>query len=242
MCTDYLDEESKNLYLLNNKDKSSITKQIELANTIYDSGIVGETQLLNILLKRFEKSEKHVNGFDGFVFELLSKSKHQEIVQILKQHFTSGIVSLKSDYKIDYLPLQKLLIEKNFRQADQLTQQKLCELSQKCSNHYRNWLYFTDIFELPSADLITIDKLWSTHSQELFGISIQRRIWLENNSDWDKLWQKIGWTINNQKCRYPQDFIWTLKAPAGHLPLFNQLRGVQVLASLFNHPVWHSDY
>jgi hypothetical protein len=61
---------------------------------------------------------------------------------------------------------------------------------------------------------------------------------LYNNKNWDKFWHAIGWKINKRNIRYPQEFIWNNNAPKGHLPLFNQIRGVQVLASLFVHPAW----
>ena len=36
--------------------------------------------------------------------------------------------------------------------------------------------------------------------------------------------------------RYPKSFSWTLKAPDGHMPLINQLRGVRLMDSILRHP------
>nr|YP_010952330.1 conserved hypothetical plastid protein [Gloiopeltis furcata]WMP13999.1 conserved hypothetical plastid protein [Gloiopeltis furcata] len=141
---------------------------------------------------------------------------------------------------MDYKPLQKLLISKHYRQADRLTQIYLCQLAGLDEDSKRNWLYFTDIQSLPSEDLATIDMLWRLYSRNKFGFSRQRKIWLSNNCNWEKLWSRIGWKNEGVACRYPDEFMWSIDAPQGHLPLFNQLRGVQVLSALFDHTVWNS--
>jgi GUN4-like len=58
------------------------------------------------------------------------------------------------------------------------------------------------------------------------------------SKNWENFWSKIGWKNGNTWTRYPNEFIWDLSAPKGHLPLSNQLRGVRVIASLFSHPAW----
>jgi len=55
-----------------------------------------------------------------------------------------------------------------------------------------------------------------------------------------KFWEQIGWVKQGQWLRYPNEFEWSLDAPEGHLPLWNQLRGVQALERLFTHDVWLS--
>jgi len=63
-------------------------------------------------------------------------------------------------------------------------------------------------------------------------------LWLAMGKNWEKLWSLIGWKQGNTWTRYPNEFIWDLTAPKGHLPLSNQLRGVRVISSLLNHPAW----
>jgi GUN4-like. len=92
--------------------------------------------------------------------------------------------------------------------------------------------------EFAVADLQTINTLWKVHSEGKFGFSVQREIWLGSGKNWDKLWPLIGWKKGNNWTRYPQEFIWDLSAPRGHLPLSNQLRGVQPFAALMAHPAW----
>ncbi|MEB3338059.1 MAG: GUN4 domain-containing protein [Leptolyngbyaceae bacterium] len=146
-------------------------------------------------------------------------------------------VLLQTDRKIDYTPLQQLLMEQNFQAADQLTLQKLCELAGTAAVQ-RKWLYFTEIADFPITDLQTINQLWLAYSDHKFGFSVQREIWLGVGKNGDKFWPKIGWKTENNWTRYPQEFTWDLTAPKGHLPLSNQLRGVRVISSLLSHPAW----
>ena len=224
--------------LLNIKDESLLSQKRNLINNIYSRDTELHNQLLFILLSRYRDSDSIIDGVDGLIFELLLKSNNPLVHSKIVKYLNNGIVHLKSDCGIDYLPLQKLLLAKRFQEADTLTHSLLCNLSQILGDHTRKWLYFTDVLGLPSVDLHTIDQLWQVHSGGLFGLSVQKRIWLSANSNWEKFWSKIGWKVNNVSCRYPQEFIWDVSAPAGHLPLFNQLRGVQVLAALFNHPAF----
>ena len=149
----------------------------------------------------------------------------------------TDIVLLKSERNIDYTPLETLLKAQDFQAADKLTLEKLCELA-GVEPTQRKWLYFTEVENFPVTDLQTIDKLWLNYSEGKFGFSVQREIWLSLGKNWEKLWPKIGWKSGNNWTRYPNEFIWDLSAPKGHLPLSNQLRGVRVMASLLSHPAW----
>jgi hypothetical protein len=138
---------------------------------------------------------------------------------------------------IDYTPLQTLLSQQDFLEADKLTLQNLCELA-GVGALQRKWLYFTEVNLFSIADLQTIDRLWLTYSEGKFGFSVQRNLWLGVGKNWDKFWPKIGWKTGNTWTRYPAEFIWDLSAPKGHLPLTNQLRGVRVMEALLTHPAW----
>jgi GUN4-like len=148
-------------------------------------------------------------------------------------------VPLLSQRDIDYSPLEQLLAQQDFQAADRMTLQKMCELAGSDAVQ-RKWLYFTEVESFPIADLQTINTLWLLHSEGKFGFSVQREIWLGTGKNWDRLWPKIGWKTGNTWTRYPNEFIWDLSAPRGHLPLSNQLRGVRAIAALLNHPAWSS--
>ena len=213
-----------------------------IRDRLCSEGEIGEQGLLDYLIDRRIKTEKKIILLDGLIFEQLYNSKHKHITTQLHRNFSQGIIKLSNDLNFNYQPLQKLLIDKKFEEADKLTQNYLCQLAGLDTVKIRNWLYFTDIAIIPSEDLFHIDLLWQIYSRGKFGFSIQRQIWIQTNCKWNIFWKTIGWTKKDVPCRYPEEFTWTLDAPRGHLPLFNQLRGMQVLSALFDHIVWQQTY
>ncbi len=150
-------------------------------------------------------------------------------------------IPLLSGAEVDYTPLQVALGTGDLQQADNLTRRLLCQAASYPTGSgaaMRGWLYFTEVRRIPVADLQTVDQLWRAVSADRFGFSVQRRIWISLDKRWDRLWPQIGWKQGSHWTRWPDEFVWDLSAPKGHLPLSNQLRGVQVLAALFNHPAW----
>nr|YP_009295558.1 conserved hypothetical plastid protein [Mastocarpus papillatus]AOL58042.1 conserved hypothetical plastid protein [Mastocarpus papillatus] len=218
---------------------TSTKQELQLAKIISINDIHGEEALLELLIQRRIIQDTDFSSLDSILFEILCSSSSDRIQQTLYSYFTNGIVKLKSSLNMDYQPLQNLLMAHNYKEADKLTQIHLCKLAGLERNSTRDWLYFTDIPLLPSDDLLTIDLLWRMYSRNKFGFSRQRQIWLSNNSDWEKFWLQIGWIDKGIARRYPNEFFWNITAPDGHLPLFNQLRGVQVLSALFDHIVWN---
>nr|ARO90891.1 conserved hypothetical plastid protein [Corynoplastis japonica] len=227
------------LGLTNIVDLPIINKQLALIDKINTDNTKELLLLVDVLAYRKNQPDWYGNCVDGLIYETLYKTQDITIQNFLTKELPDGVVKLKSDKNMNYQDLQILLVNKQLQEANQLTQKKLCELAEvKLAN--RDWLYFTDIQALPNQDLITIDNLWKAHSRGRFGFSNQRQIWLNVNKNWNELWKKLGWKINDNLCRYPNEFIWDLNAPKGHLPLFNQLRGVQVLSSLFDNPIWEN--
>nr|YP_009244140.1 hypothetical protein Gele_132 [Gelidium elegans]AMK96382.1 hypothetical protein Gele_132 [Gelidium elegans] len=218
------------------KGFSSFNEQLKLINQIINAG--SEDLLADLLVEKCIFNKELPDYLDGIIFEILRKTNNRSVLNKLNSYFQDGLIELRSSLKIDYQPLQDQLMLQNFKEADKLTQLYLCKLADLSDSSERNWLYFTDVFTLPSEDLLTIDMLWRLYSRGKFGFSIQRKIWLSNEYNWEVFWSKIGWKDLGNPRRYPNDFIWDINAPEGHLPLFNQLRGVQVLSALFNHSVW----
>uniref|UniRef100_UPI003002AF03 Ycf53 n=1 Tax=Anunuuluaehu liula TaxID=3049639 RepID=UPI003002AF03 len=217
----------------------STKQQLQLAQQISLYDIYGEEALMELLIKRRIIQNLDFSSLDSILFEILYTSTSEKVQQTLQSYFFNGIVELKTSLKIDHQPLQNLLMVQNYKEADRLTQIQLCKLAGLDRYSKRDWLYFTDIPLLPSDDLFTIDLLWRMYSRDKFGFSRQRQIWLTNSSDWEKFWFQIGWTTQGVARRYPDEFMWDINAPQGHLPLFNQLRGVQVLSALFDHIAWN---
>ena len=198
----------------------------------------GQKKLIEILHTRLIINNKDTTILDGLIFRKLIDTKINYINLKLRDLFPNGIINSKFSSKIDYQTLQNLLIDRKFQEADKLTQTILCELTPLNKNNKRKWLYFTDIPLIPSNELLLIDLIWRVYSNGKFGFSIQKRIWENQNHDWDKFLNIVGWVKDGTMRRYPKEFKWNLNAPKGHLPLLNQLRGVQVINYIFKHIAW----
>lgn len=210
--------------------------QLQAAIALYEQGTAGYAILQSFLLQR-RQVQGEVAPIDGRCYELLRCAETPETDAFLQAHFPQGVVPLLSEVGVDYAPLQTLLAQHNFLDADRLTLQKLCELAGPVSVK-RKWVYFSEIASFPVTDLRTINALWVVHSEGKFGFSVQRQLWLSVGKNWEDLWPKIKWKSGKTWTRYPGEFIWDLSAPKGHLPLSNQLRGVQTMNELLSHPAW----
>ncbi|MDJ0741867.1 MAG: GUN4 N-terminal ARM-like repeat domain-containing protein [Xenococcaceae cyanobacterium MO_167.B27] len=221
---------------LSSKLRSESEKnQIKLIPKIVEIGDPGWKTLMDWM---YSLRETPPNLAIGKAYQAIYMANTPETKEFLQSYFPQGIVPLKSECNIDYQPLQILLAQQDFQQADAVTLQKMCEVAGETAVN-RKWIYFTEIDNFPVTDLQTIDNLWRIHSEGKFGFSVQRKIWLSLGKDYTKLWEKIDWKNGNTWTRYPNGFTWDLTAPRGHLPLSNQLRGVRVINAIFSHPAWN---
>lgn len=211
-------------------------KQLEALSDLQSLGESGIEILIEFLSKR---QSNPATILDGKAYQILSTFNLDSTKNFLTTTFLDSLIPLQSERAIDYQPLQDLLVRQAFEDADRLTLQKMCELAGDAAKN-RKWLYFSEVSKFPILDLQTIDQLWYIYSEGKFGFSVQRNLWIAVGRDWDRLWQKIGWRNENNWTRYPNEFIWDLTAPKGHLPLSNQLRGVRVIEALMNHPAWQA--
>ena len=154
---------------------------------------------------------------------------------------------LPSEKGIDYIPLATMLATGDFLAADQFTRDNLIKIS-GAGAAGRNFVYFSEVKNIPKVDLCTMERLWLTFSNGKFGFSIQKRIWDLEKGHFDSFIRRIGWTkVENgseRKLKWfgANEFIYTLdKAPVGHLPLTSALRGTQLLKELMTLPLW-SEY
>eukprot|EP00210_Caulerpa_lentillifera_P004649 g4434.t1 len=145
-------------------------------------------------------------------------------------------VKLESEASMDYSKLRDLLREQDFRKADDETRAALIRLAGEDAIS-RGWVYFTEVTEIPTADLATIDALWRASSNEKFGYSIQKKIFERTMKRWTKFFKEIDWTVGeeNNYRKWPTEFIYSLEAKEGHLPLTNCLRGTQLFEAIMNH-------
>jgi len=165
------------------------------------------------------------------------------ILQVLKKYhpnfFDNDIYNnwfhMNSAIDLKYNDLQLNLLKQNFEEADRLTSAYLRKLAGKVAEN-RGYVFYSEVKDIPGEDLITIDRLWNIYSQGKFGFSNQAKLLKSVGKRYDLLWPKIGWKKDGIWTRYPSSFCWSLKAPDGHMPLVNQLRGVRLMDSILRHP------
>ncbi|MEM6254585.1 MAG: GUN4 N-terminal ARM-like repeat domain-containing protein [Cyanobacteria bacterium P01_D01_bin.156] len=214
---------------------NNLKRQIHAAAELASAGELGIGVLIDFLKNTVAVNDCSVAA--GKVYQLLSACDLLAAQTFLAEVLPDGVVTLKTAKGIDYQPLQALLIAQKFEEADKVTLQKLCELAGPASVQ-RKWVYFTEVDSFPVVDLQTIDLLWRVYSEDRFGFSKQRELWLGLNKNWTLMWEKLAWKSGNIWTRYPGEFVWDLSAPVGHLPLSNQLRGVRMMEFLLCHPAW----
>jgi GUN4-like len=151
---------------------------------------------------------------------------------------------LPSEMGVDYIPLATMLATGDFEAADQFTRDALIKIGGPGAVK-RNFVYWTEVKNLPSTDLATMERLWLQFSDGNFGYSVQQRVWTVEKGNFDNFIRRIGWTkVENgveRKLKWfgKSEFIYDVaKAPKGHLPLTSALRGTQLMKELMNHPVW----
>ncbi|MCL1494442.1 MAG: GUN4 domain-containing protein [Pseudanabaena sp. Salubria-1] len=221
------------------KDKLFSGKEANQLPAITELATLGEEglQVFDEFIQARKAANTDVTMIDGKIHQTLLQSVLPRAIEIAQTHYPNGVVTLKSEKEIDYQPIQVLLAKQDFEEADRVTSKKLCEAAGAAALA-RGWLYFTDAKSIPISDLQTINQLWLVYSEGKFGFSVQRKIWLSLGKGWEKFWLKIGWKKDGSFTRYPNEFIWSLDAPRGHLPLSNQLRGNKTMQAIFSHPAW----
>ena len=169
----------------------------------------------------------------GWILQILNRHQPAALSPLLDA--SGGWFSTGSESDLDYSTLQQALIEERFEEADRLTSAFLRQLAGEQAER-RGYVYFSEVLSIRGLDLVTIDRLWIAYSQGRFGFTVQARLLATVNGRYDKLWPRIGWKKEGVWTRYPRAFDWSLKAPEGHMPLINQLRGVRLIDALLNHP------
>jgi len=145
---------------------------------------------------------------------------------------------LKSDLGIDYSKLDGLLKDGDFKAADAESRRLLIEMA-GTEAVKRGWVYFAEVRRIPETDMLTLNDLWGHYSKGKFGFVPQRKIWRRVREQFDKFAEEVSWFTDKWKNRnWPDEFVYSLDAPVGHLPLTNCIRGAQVLAELLNHPAF----
>ncbi len=134
---------------------------------------------------------------------------------------------LASKKGVDYTRLRNLLKDGKWKEADQETADRMCEVMRR---KLEPGLRIEDIQNFPCIDLRTIDQLWVRHSNGKFGFSVQKEIWQEcgspiaDNANWEEFGEIVGWKkkgiLGIQKdWKYHKELTFDISAPRGHLPV-----------------------
>mmetsp|Transcript_58952 Transcript_58952/g.140462 ORF Transcript_58952/g.140462 Transcript_58952/m.140462 type:complete len:251 (-) Transcript_58952:35-787(-) len=148
----------------------------------------------------------------------------------------ASILSTPETLGADFSKLEEVLKEKDFKAADAETRRLLIELGGEAAVK-RGWVYFAEVRKIEEQDMDAMETLWQHYSEGRFGFSPQRKIWKRVRGQFDKFAEEVSWFTDTWKNRnWPDEFIYSLEAPVGHLPLTNCIRGAQVLEELLSHP------
>lgn len=170
----------------------------------------------------------------GWILQVINRHQPQFLEKIYSVE-SSGWFKSSSASGINYEPLQRSLLEEKYEEADRFTTASLRKLAGPAAED-RGYVYFSEVDQIPSEDLISLDRLWVAFSKGKFGFSVQARLLNSLSGRYEMLWPKIGWKNDGVWTRYPNSFNWTINAPEGHMPLINQLRGVRLMNALMTNP------
>jgi hypothetical protein len=97
-----------------------------------------------------------------------------------------------------YQQLETYLKNGQWRKADEETARLMLQVAGKEADQ---WLNIEDIQKFPCEDLRTIDKLWIDYSKGKFGLSVQKKVWMEcggipgeyDHEVYKKFADQVGW-------------------------------------------------
>jgi hypothetical protein len=149
------------------------------------------------------------------------------------QEVKKNPVELVSAKGIDYRELEKLLKDKQWYEADQLTSLLMLKAS---GREEEGSINLDSIKNFPCEDLQTIDRLWVHYSNGLYGFSVQKDIYVEcggrldflgtSSDTWDQFCDQTAWKSDGDWVPYPQPFFENnFMYTKGHLPLVRMFKG-----------------
>lgn len=113
---------------------------------------------------------------------------------------------------VDYSKLEVLLQNKKYREADDETRRIMYQLSGLSDEH----IGIGAMNRISCNDIRRIDSIWRTKSNDKFGFSVQREIYIKSGNN-QKFGDSVGWRKNG-KWLTVDDLEYTDFAPRGHLP------------------------
>jgi len=125
-----------------------------------------------------------------------------------------------------YQNLEDHLEHQRWYEADQETWKLMLKVADR---EEEGWLREEDIKNFPCEDLLSIDRLWVKYSDGLYGLSVQKQIYVEcggkldfsypSAKTWDKFCDRTAWKSEGKWLDYPdQFFLNKFINVKGHLP------------------------
>jgi GUN4-like len=159
-------------------------------------------------------------------------------------------ISTKSPL-IDYSKLENLLLEQNWKEADEETLQIMCHCS------FNGGFPESVLIEFPCEVLRTIDELWIRYSEGRFGFSVQRDCYLsflekqglddetyprdDRSEPWRKFGKAVGWSdekhLSLSDGLFGEDRYWLWDSPED--PFQYNCHWYDKLTFSLNAPVGH---
>ena len=222
---------------INNEETINLVKKFIASNQRKRRNLINDIESSAESL--YSVGEEIINNVDrkgddwciGWVLQVLKKYKPN----FFRDNTYNSWYYTNSEIDLNYDDLQLNLLKQDFEEADRLTSSYLRKLAGKVAEN-RGYVFYSEVKDMPGEDLVSIDRLWNIYSQGKFGFSNQAKLLKSVGKRYDLLWPKIGWKKDGIWTRYPTSFCWSLKAPEGHMPLVNQLRGVRLMDSILKHP------
>lgn len=125
--------------------------------------------------------------------DVINEYSEVNLSEDARKALVGGLLQLPSSYSPKLNPefnrLEELLSNKKYLEADEETRRILYQISGTRNGTY---LDVGSIDKIPCGDIATIDQLWKQYSNEKFGFSVQRKIWINNGSN-VKFAASVGW-------------------------------------------------
>ncbi len=140
-----------------------------------------------------------------------------------------SIDDLSSERGVDYTGLRDMMKAGKWREADEETLQLMLRAVGKSPTDI---IRSEDYRTFPCTDLQTIDRLWVTYSQGQFGLSVQKRIYVETGNpvdgqllvrhreNYNQFAERVGWLLDGDIVDYKDLDADPSISPTGELPGF----------------------
>lgn len=104
------------------------------------------------------------------------------------------------------------------------------------------WFSNQELLTFPRGELLIIDELWRRYSNDKFGFSVQKQIYVDcggkldgkyaGTKAWEAFGDRVGWRKDGEWNVYYSQYTFNTTAPKGHLPSLTQGKNNSLYRSL----------